>query len=243
MPPDRIPLVRALSKRGLASRKDARALILAGRVRVNDRVVTNPLQPVGRDHACIAIDDVTAPPPAVTRLIAFHKPRGTVTTRRDPAGRPTVFDVLGETGAGLIAVGRLDRASTGLLLFTNDTELANRLTDPAGRVVRRYVVTVRGRVEPDTARRLERGVDVRSSRGTPERLAASKAEIRKASNRETHLLVELTEGRNREIRRLFEAVGHEVTRLHRIAFGDVELGSLQPGQWKDVTTPGVEPQR
>jgi 23S rRNA pseudouridine2605 synthase len=231
----RVPLERALSKRGLASRADARALILAGRVRVNGRVVTNPLQPVSPERARIAIDEVPAPAPAARRLIAFHKPRGVVTTRRDPEGRPTVFDVLGDAGAGLIAVGRLDRASTGLLLFTNDTQLANRLTDPAHRVVRRYVVTVRGRVEPDTARHLERGIETRSSRGAMERLAASRVEVRKASNRETHLIVELTEGKNREVRRLFDAAGHEVTRLHRIAFGEVELGTLAPGRWRTVT--------
>jgi 23S rRNA pseudouridine2605 synthase len=229
-----IPLARALSKRGLASRKDARALILAGRVRVNGRLVKDPSLPVTPERARIEIDTLVAPPRAARRVIAFHKPRGVVTTRRDPEGRPTVFDVLGDAGIGLVAVGRLDRASTGLLLFTNDTQLAHRLTDPANRVVRRYVATVRGRVDPDTARRLEQGVDVRSSRGSTERLAASRVEIRKASNRETHLIVELTEGKNREVRRLFDAAGHEVTRLHRIAFGEVELGTLQPGQWRDV---------
>lgn len=229
-----VSLARALSKRGLASRKNARALILAGRVRVDGRVVTDPARSVAPERMQVAIDEVAAPPPAARRLLAFHKPRGVVTTRRDPEGRPTVFDVLGEAGAGLIAIGRLDRASTGLLLFTNDTRLAHQLTDPANRVVRRYVVTVRGLVEPETARRLEHGIDVRSSRGATERLAASTATIRKASRRETHLIVELTEGRNRELRRLFDAVGHEVTRLHRIAFGDVELGTLQPGQWRLV---------
>lgn len=234
MPRPRVPLARLLSKRGLASRKDARALILAGRVRVNGRVVTHPLHPVHPESTRLAIDEIAAPPPAVRRLLAFHKPRGVVTTRRDPEGRPTVFDALGDAGTGLVAVGRLDRASTGLLLFTNDTQLANQLTDPANRVVRRYVVTVRGRIEPDTARRLERGVDTRSSEGQTERLAASKVTIRKASHRETHLIVELTEGRNREVRRLFSAAGHEVTRLHRIAFGDVELGTLQPGQWREL---------
>ena len=230
-----IALARLLSKRGLASRKDARALILAGRVRVNDRVVNDPLRPVSPEHARIAIDEVAAPKTtAARRLLAFHKPRGVVTTRRDPEGRPTVFDALGDAGAGLIAVGRLDRASTGLLLFTNDTQLANHLTDPTNRVVRRYVVTVRGRVEPDTARTLEHGIDVPSSHGATVRLAASKVDIRKASNRETHVIVELREGKNREVRRLFEAAGHEVTRLHRVAFGAIELGDLQPGQWREL---------
>jgi 23S rRNA pseudouridine2605 synthase len=145
-----------------------------------------------------------------------------------------VFDVLGDAGRGLIAVGRLDRASTGLLLLTNDTQLANRLTDPANAVVRRYVVTVRGRVDADVARRLERGIAVRASNGGTEQLAALRVTIRKASNRETHIIVDLDEGKNREIRRLFAAAGHEVTRLHRVAFGEFELGSLPPGRWREV---------
>jgi len=174
--------------------------------------------------------------PSATRVVLFHKPRGTVTTRRDPEGRRTVFDVLGDAARGLVAVGRLDLASTGLLIFTNDTQLANRLTDPAQRIPRRYVVTVRGRVTPETARQIEAGMTLPSAtRGArSERLSASRVEILKASNRETHLIVELVEGKNRELRRLFAAVGHEPTRIHRISFGEYELGDLQPGQWLDV---------
>jgi len=219
--PGVVSLARALSKLGLASRKRAGALIAAGRVRVDGRLVTSPALRVTPERARITIDGAAVKPRAATRLVAFHKPRGTVTTRRDPEGRPTVFDVLGEAGDRLIAVGRLDLASTGLLLFTNDTQLANQLTDPARRVPRRYVVTVRGRVEPGEAARLETSEAVR-------------VRIRKASNRETHLIVTLTEGKNREIRRLFESIEHEVTRVHRVAFGEVELGSLQPGEWREV---------
>ena len=230
-----MPLARALSKLGLASRSRARRLIAAGRVAVNDQVVTDAAARVVLGRARI---EISGAPATVTsterRLIAFHKPRGTVTTRRDPEGRPTVFDVLGDAGRGLIAIGRLDRASTGLLLFTNDTQLAHRLTDPANGVLRRYVVTVRGRLSPDTAAELERGIEARSSTGAVERLHAQRIEVRKASGRETHLFVDLTEGKNREIRRLFEAAGHEVTRVHRIAFGEFELGDLQPGKWRTV---------
>jgi 23S rRNA pseudouridine2605 synthase len=136
-----------------------------------------------------------------------------------------VFDVLGGERAGLVAVGRLDLASTGLLLLTTDTQLANWLTDPANAIVRRYVVTVRGRVSDTAVSDIERGIDG---------LRATKIIVRKRSTRETHLVVELCEGRNREIRRLFEAVGHEVTRLMRVAFGPIELGRLPPGQWREV---------
>jgi 23S rRNA pseudouridine2605 synthase len=226
-----------MSKLGLASRAEARRLIVDGRVRVNGRVVRHPTAAVALDRTRISIDDAAPAPVASShRVLLFHKPRGTVTTRRDPGGRRTVFDVLGDAGRGLVAVGRLDLASTGLLIFTNDTQLANRLTDPAERVPRRYVVTVRGRVTPETAHQLEEGLVAPGSGGggRAERLSASHVEIRKASNRETHLIVELVEGRNRELRRLFAAVGHEPTRIHRISFGEYKLGDLQPGKWKEI---------
>ncbi|HEX5216453.1 MAG TPA: pseudouridine synthase [Vicinamibacterales bacterium] len=219
--PGRVTLARALSKLGLASRTEARALILAGRVRVDGRVAVDPAARVTPERIAVSIDGQTRARDA-RRVLLFHKPRGTVTTRRDPQGRRTVFDVLGAAGAGLIAVGRLDLASTGLLVFTNDTQLAHRLTDPDAAVPRTYVVTVRGRVAEDTARSIERGIDG---------LSAKAVEIRKASSRESHLIVTLAEGKNRELRRLFETCGHEVTRVHRIAFGEYELGELQPGQW------------
>jgi 23S rRNA pseudouridine2605 synthase len=233
----RVALDRALSKLGLASRAEARRLILDGRVRVNGHVVHRPTTAVMLERAKISIDGAAASSAAPDRrILLFHKPRGTVTTRRDPEGRRTVFDVLGDAGRGLVAVGRLDLASTGLLILTNDTQLANRLTDPAERVPRRYVVTVRGRVTSETARRLEQGLlaPASSASGRAERLSVSLVEIRKASNRETHLIVELVEGRNRELRRLFDAVGHQPTRIHRISFGEYELGDLQPGQWRET---------
>src|SRR5215831_19481455 len=228
-----VSLERALSKLGAASRTSARALIAAGRVRVDGRLVTNPGTRVVPEAVRLTIDDAPIRR-ASWRAIAFHKPRGTITTRRDPEGRPTVFDLLGEAGTGLVAVGRLDFASSGLLLLTNDTQLAHRLTDPHRGVLRRYFVTVRGRVSDDTARALERGVEVPGTRGH-ERLHAARIAIRKASGRETHLTVDLTEGKNREVRRLFDAAGHEVTRLQRIAFGSIELGNLAPGEWRELT--------
>jgi len=175
-------------------------------------------------RASITVDGET-PRRREWRTIALHKPRGVITTRRDPEGRRTVFDVLGSDGDGLVAVGRLDMASTGLLILTSDTQLANRLTDPASDVVRRYVVTVRGSVSDVIAARMMEGIDG---------LSAKSVVVRKRSARETHLIVELIEGKNREIRRMFDAVGHEVTRLMRVAFGPIELGALQPGEWREV---------
>lgn len=223
-----VTLVRALSKLGLASRTDAAALIAAGRVRVDGRQVRSASMLVVPERAAIAIDN-TPVERAARQVWLLHKPRGVVTTRRDPDRRPTVFDLLGDRGVGLVAVGRLDLASTGLLLFTNDTRLADALTDPRRRVTRTYVVTVRGRVSPEAAAALVVGLDVDGPGHTRERLAATAVTLRKASGRESHLLVTLTEGRNREIRRLCAAIGHEVTRLHRVAFGPIALGPLPPG--------------
>ena len=160
------------------------------------------------------------------RLILLNKTRGTVTTRRDPEGRPTVFDLVGETGRGLIAVGRLDRATSGLLLLTTDTRLANWLTDPATAIVRRYVATVRGELTDMDAARMMAGID---------EVRAHDVHVRKRSARETHLVIELVEGKNREIRRLCSAVGHEVTALRRVAFGSLEIGDLAPGAWREVS--------
>jgi 23S rRNA pseudouridine2605 synthase len=149
-----------------------------------------------------------------------------VTTRRDPEGRPTVFDLLGETGRGLIAVGRLDRGTSGLLLLTTDTRLANWLTDPATAIVRQYVATVRGALTDADAARMMAGIDD---------LGAHRVHVRKRSARETHLVIELVEGKNREIRRLCSAVGHEVTALRRVAFGGLEIGDLAPGASREVS--------
>jgi len=217
-----------LSKLGLASRSEAIALVLAGRVSVGSRTVCDPGHRVVPETARITIDDSPATPPA-KRAIALNKPCAVVTTRHDPDGRPTVYDLIAEAGDGLAPAGRLDLASTGLLLCTNDTRFSAWLTAPASAVEREYVVTVRGRVTPDVAAALARGVD-----DDGEWLQPSAIVVRKASARETHLTVVLREGRNREIRRLFAAAGHEVTRLCRVRIGGLTLGDLPSGAWRDI---------
>jgi 23S rRNA pseudouridine2605 synthase len=213
-----VPLNRALSKLGMLSRAQATEAIRAGRVSVDGRTVREPLLPVIPERIRLAVDG-RPQRRRPWRAIVFNKPRGVVTTRHDPQGRTTVFDVLGPAGHGLIAVGRLDAASTGLLLLMSDTQLANSITDPANAIPRVYLVTVRGEVTADAAGALP----------------AAKAIVRKSSRRESHLVVELRQGKNREIRRMFAAIGHEVTRLHRVAFGRLELQRLEPGQWREVT--------
>lgn len=227
--PGQVPLDRALSKLGAASRTEARAHIAAGRVTVGGLVVRDPSTPVTPETADIALDGLPVAR-APRRVIVLNKPRGCVTTRRDPRGCPTVFDVLGTAGDGVQAVGRLDQATSGLLLLTNDTRLADWLTDPTSGVPRLYVATVRGLVTDAVARGLIEGLVDRG-----ERLAATEATVLKRSRRESRLRLTLTEGRNREVRRLCAAIGHEVTRLVRVAYGGVALGDLAPGAWREVT--------
>jgi 23S rRNA pseudouridine2605 synthase len=224
-----VPLNRALSKLGILSRAQATAAIAAGRVRVDGRTVTDPAALVIPERVRIEIDGA-ARTRAAWRTILLHKPRGVVTTRRDPQGRRTVFDLLGDDAEGLVTVGRLDLATAGLLLLTSDTRLADWITDPRNGVDRVYAVTVRGRVTQADVDRLRNGI---TSRG--EDLSAGEVTVRKVSSRESHLVVTLREGRNREVRRLFEAIGHEVTRLKRLGLGGLELGDLAPGKWREVS--------
>ena len=198
-------------------------------MRVDGRLVLDPAAPVVPERARIAVDG-EARTRAVWRTIVFNKPRGAVTTRRDPDGRPTIYDVLGDAGRGLVAVGRLDLATSGLLLLTTDTRLADWITNPAHNVPRVYVATVRGAVADEALARLTAGVSIGR-----ERLAAHAVTLRKRSARESHLTVELREGRNREVRRLFDAIGHEVTRLKRVALGGLALGDLPPGAWRELS--------
>jgi 23S rRNA pseudouridine2605 synthase len=228
-PSGTVALERALSKLGLATRTEARALIIAGLVTVDGRTTHDPLMPVIPERAQLAIEGHPVSRAEAT-TIALHKPRSVVTTRRDPEGRKTVYDLIPDLDAHVVPVGRLDYATSGLLLMTNDTRLADWLTDPANAVSRVYLVSVRGRVRDDEASSLTRGV-----RDGTQVLRAQSVEIQKASGRETHLLVELVEGKNREVRRLTAAIGHEVTRLRRVQFGGLTIADLAPGTWRRLS--------
>src|SRR5512137_78934 len=189
-PPGHVPLHRALSKLGIASRAEAARLVAEGRVAVDGRVVRNPDAMVVPERAQVAVDGRPAAR-APWRLILLNKPRGVLTTRRDPQGRPTVFDLVSGVEGHLVAVGRLDLATSGLLLLTTDTRLADWLTDPKNRVPRVYTVTVRGEVHDEDVARLTAGVEAGG-----EHLSADAVQVRKRSRRETHLVVRLREGRN-----------------------------------------------
>ena len=221
-------LERALSKLGFATRSEARTLILEGRVRIDGRVVRDPARLVVPERIRVAIDGI-GQQRAEPITIALHKPRGVVTTRRDPEGRKTVYDLLTDLDAHVVPVGRLDFATSGLLLLTSDTRFAEWLTNPENEVPKVYLVTVRGRVTPEEAAQLEEGL-----RDRQETLVARRVTIRKASNRESLLIVELVEGRNREIRRMMAAIAHEVTRLRRVQIGGLAIDRLAPGCWRRV---------
>ena len=161
------------------------------------------------------------------RTYAIYKPKGVVVTARDEKGRKTVFDLMGEEGTGLHAVGRLDFATTGLLILTNDTKLSAYLTEPKNEVPRSYIVEVRGEITDEKLESLKKGIIDEG-----EKLKPAHVRLLKASGRESRLEVELKEGKNREIRRLFMALGHEVTMLKRISYGSLELGSLKSGEYR-----------
>lgn len=223
-----VPLGRALSKLGIASRRQTEAWIQAGGVAVDGRIIKDAAFPVVPEKARITIHGKPAER-AKAQTIMIYKPRGVVVTACDEKGRKTVYDLLPPRLRHLHPVGRLDMATTGLLLMTTDTRLSNFLTDPRNRILRTYTVSVTGRIADEDIDRLRRGI-----RDQGQLLKAVSVFLRKVSNRESHLLLELTEGKNREIRRMFEALGSQVVSLKRVAFGKLKLGALVPGEFREV---------
>lgn len=234
-PHQRITLDRLLSKLGIASRTAAQGWIRNGRVHVNAQIVRKPDTWVSWPGDPITLDGQPLQA-AAKRVVLFYKPKGVVTTHRDERERRTIFDVLPSELRSLHAVGRLDQATSGLLILTNDSTLSNYLTDPVHALPRVYLVTVRGEMTEADAQQALDGIE-----DDGERLRCSRLLVQKHSGRESHLLMTLTEGKNREVRRLCLALGHEVTRLKRLQFGPFVLGDLSPGAWRDI--PAAEARR
>lgn len=232
---DAVSLARALSKLGACSRRDAERYAAEGRVTVNGRVARDPALRVDPRRDRLSLDGV-AVRPAAPRYLALHKPRGVVTSRVRERGAPTVYDLLpsGLAGHHLAAVGRLDKASEGLLLLTNDTRWAARVLDPAAHVPKRYHVQVRPAPDAALLDAVRRGVS-----GGPEApgewLAAAEAQILRTASRTGWVELVLHEGRNRHIRRMLAALGVEVERLIRVAIGGLALGDLPPGAVRPLT--------
>lgn len=227
-PSKRLTVDRLLSKLGIASRGTSQEWVRAGKVQVNGRVIRDPATWVLWPKDAVSVDDQPIHDSA-KRFILFHKPKGVVTTHSDEKGRKTIFDVM-PVGLGYLhAVGRLDQATSGLLLLTNDSALSSYLTDPAHKVMRTYLVSVRGEFTEVQSKEAIVGV-VEGG----ERLQCHSVKIQKCSGRESHLEVVLVQGKNREIRRLFKSLGHEATRLRRIQYGPFKLEDLPSGAWREI---------
>lgn len=229
--PERPPktLERVLSKAGLGSRTDARSWISAGRIRVNGSVTRNPDQWVDLDRDRVLVDGkpLRAAEPA---YILLYKPKGYLTTYRDPEGRPTVYDLVAGVGTWVSPVGRLDLDTSGLLLMTNDNGLAENITNPDHKIPKTYLVktaTVLGEEQLD---QLRRGVQLTDGPTKP-------AEVRRLrdSARHTHLEITIAEGRNRQVRRMIEALDSKVLKLVRTAIGPLRIDSLAIGKWRRLT--------
>jgi len=201
----------------------------SGRVKVNGVVASAMGTRVvpGRDAVEVDGKPVTIPD---VRWIAFHKPVGVLTTRSDPHGGTTLYDVLPKALRQLRYVGRLDRDAAGLILLTNDGEQAHRLQHPSGELEREYEVEVAGRVSVETLRNLLRGVELDDGPA-----AARRAEILQVGPLVSRVRLVITEGRKREVRRMMSAVGHPVLKLSRVRFGPVALEGLEPGAWRGLT--------
>jgi 23S rRNA pseudouridine2605 synthase len=229
-------LGKYLAHAGVASRRSAEALVRAGRVTVGEEVVTDPAHDVQQDSR-VALDGRPLREPEPRVLYALNKPVGVVSTARDTHGRPTVVDLVPARGLRLYPVGRLDADSSGLILLTNDGELANRLTHPRFEVPKTYRAELGGAtIGDDALSRLRGGVQLQDGLTAP-------AKVRRlGAGGGSHATIELTihEGRNRQVRRMCEEVGHPVLALERIAFGPLRLGALEAGAHRRLSGAELE---
>jgi 23S rRNA pseudouridine2605 synthase len=224
-------LAKYLAHAGVASRRAAERLIAEGRVAVDGRTVTDPARDVGAEHR-VSVDGRALQGAEPRVVYALNKPVGVLSTARDTHGRQTVVELVPAAGRRLYPVGRLDADTSGLILLTNDGELANRLTHPSFEVPRTYRARLAGGPVRDAAlEELRRGVRLDGS-------TTAAARVRRVRGN----LLELTihEGRNRQVRRMCEAVGHPVLELQRVAFGPLRLGGLQPGRHRRLADAEVE---
>lgn len=222
-------LQKYLALCGVASRRTAEKLIAEGHVSVDGNPITEMgvQVEIGQD---VRVDGRLVTPEPEKRYIMYHKPAGEVTTASDPEGRATVLDKFRDFPVRLYPVGRLDYDSEGLLLLTNDGDLTERMLHPSQEVEKTYLARVSNELTPAEARRLESGVMV-DGRKT----ARAKVKILGCKNLYTDILVTIHEGRNRQVRKMVEQVGHQVVMLRRIRFGPLKLGELPRGMWRELT--------
>jgi len=227
-------LERVFSKAGLASRTDARSWIGAGRVRVNGKVIQNPDQWIDLDRDRVTLDGKALRAKAKTYLL-LYKPKGYLTTYRDPEGRPTVYDLMADFGAWLSPVGRLDLDTSGLLLMTNDTGFAERVTNPDHKVSKTYEVKASTLLSEEQLERLRGGVELSDGPAGP-----AVVKRLRDSGKYTHIEMTITEGRNRQVRRMLEAIDSKVLKLVRTAIGPIRIGGLAIGKWRELTEDEVK---
>jgi len=231
MPAERLQKIIAAA--GIASRRKAEELITGGLVSVNGQIVTELGTKADREHDHIRVNGKLLHGAERHVYLLMNKPKGYVTTLRDPEGRPTVMDLLRGVGARVYPVGRLDYASEGLLLLTNDGELANRMMKAASHIPKTYMVKVAGNPTGEGLGRLREGISIPTDRGKRVRTAPAKIRvIRESAN--PWYEVTLIEGKNRQIRRMFEEIGHHVEKIKRVRYGPIEL-DVHPGKFRKLT--------
>lgn len=223
-------LQKFLASAGIASRRKAEELITAGRVSVNGHVVKELGTKVDPDVDSVVVDGRKVESAAPV-WIKLHKPRRYMSTKSDPEGRPTIYELMPPSLHSLFYVGRLDYDSEGLMLMTNVGDEAHKLLHPSFEVERMYDAIVKGIITRETVQKLMRGVELEDGMAHAESVRIL------PSNREdeSKIRLSLREGRNREVRRIMSAVGHEVRRLKRISYGPIRLGDLAPGKWRRLT--------
>jgi 23S rRNA pseudouridine2605 synthase len=231
-----VRLQKLLAQSGVASRRRCEELMLTGRVEVDGEVVTRLGTKVDPRTAVVRVDGERLPPATEHVYLALHKPRGIVSTMSDPEGRRCLADLVADRPERLFHVGRLDTETDGLLLLTNDGELAHRLAHPSHAVPKTYVAEVAGRVRPATAQRLRAGVELDDG---PVRADAVTIDQAQADRSQVTLV--LHEGRNRIVRRMLADVGHPVRRLTRTSVGPVRLAGLRSGQVRELTRTELGP--
>lgn len=222
-------LQKYLASCGVASRRAAEQMIAQGRVSVDGETVTAMGTQVEEGQR-VCVDGKEIVPESQKYYVMYHKPAGEVTTAKDPEGRATVLDAFADFPARLYPVGRLDYDSEGLLLLTNDGDLTQRMLHPSLEVEKVYLARVSNQVTEEEARRLESGVMVDGRR-----TARAKVKLLGVKAMYTDMLITIHEGRNRQVRKMVEQVGHQVVMLRRIRFGPLKLGDLPRGQWRELT--------
>jgi 23S rRNA pseudouridine2605 synthase len=225
-------LQKIISRAGITSRRQAEVLIREGRVKVNGLVERELGAKADPDRDEVSVDGkrILVLPEQVYFML--HKPEGFVTTTRDPEGRPTVMHLMKRIKTRIYPVGRLDFATSGLLLLTSDGELTRFLTHPSSRTPKTYQVKVEGRISPTKIEELKRGPEIGGRPLSPSRVSFIRFS---RSGRHSWLIMTITEGRTRQIRRMCEAVGHQALKLKRIELGPLNLGDLAPGEYRPLT--------